>query len=166
MKLIVLATLLFSLPNIGYAKDNYYVGTGVAAVLLNSEGFTAPGADFVLLSGYQFSANLAAEIQYIGTSELKDSSTIQPRFLSGSLIGFFPISEQISIYSRFGIARWEADIQLGEFRRVSKSGIDITLGAGFEFQINKHYSIRQDIQYFSLDEGDAGRLGFSLIYQF
>lgn len=166
MKILVFVVMTYSLTAICYAKDNYYFGVGTAAIVLDSTSFTAPGMDLTAFAGYQFSNHFIVEIQYTTVSKLEDGSTIQPTFFSGSMLRHFSLNEQLALYYRVGAVYWETDIRLGQNRTISKSGSDITLGAGFELQLNEKINIRQDLQYFSVDDGKAAHLGFSIVYQF
>lgn len=149
------------------AKEQFYIGTGLGAIVVDDPAFVAGGAVFSVYGGYRLSEHLSLEIAYFDSSELEDKpATFTPQILSASVMGNIPLSERLSAYGLAGFTRWEGDINIATTNSSRLSDSDITLGFGFDYKISGNLSLRQSYQYFQLNDADAHSLIFNINYHF
>lgn len=78
-------------------------------------------------------------------------------------VGSFPISDQISIFGKLGLFRWDLDLSVTDgisTLSVGESGTDITYGVGARYNLTERVGVRVEWEQFS-DVGDAGTTGES-----
>ncbi len=169
-KIIAIAALSAALTTSAFAADNTVyatVGLGSANFQNNSLGFPNPGKFDVGL-GYSFSPTLAAELSYhtFGDSTLVNaitgvSVTIKSSSLTIGVVGSYPISEQVSLLGKIGLAsnKAEASSNTGFSSSVSKTSMYYALGG--EYNINQKYAVRAQYEDFGDFEDAANPFGIT-----
>lgn len=178
------------------SSSGWYAGgsVGSSSIKLQTENVVANGRQdtrdtgYKLIGGYQFSKNWAAEFQYfdLGTyrySEVAPSTgvaTVKTHGMSISGVGLWPVSEQVSLLGKLGVAQQKFSAQAtsgGAGRHSGKvSRTTALLGVGAEYHINKTLRVRAEYEYFGvptvLTSGNqklklrTDLLSVGLLYQF
>jgi len=126
---------------------------------------------YKLFGGYNFSKNLAVEFGYADLGEISASGTdtglgtaslnIETTAIFVTVNGIFPVSQNVNLFAKAGMARWDMDLSatssvLGS-ASLSDDGFDILFGVGASFDVSKTVSIRAEWERFAV--GDAETTG-------
>jgi len=168
MKFYLLLVAISLLSHTAYASEQqFYLGGGVGAIVIDGEALFGGEIGVSFYGGYEINSIYKLELAYHLFSKVEDEpATISPSMLSFSGLAFHPLSDQLSIFGRLGIAQWDADINFSGIDLRTKSGTDITLGFGFEFRSSENIRWRQEYQYFQFGNDTAHTLFVSVNYQF
>ncbi|MCK4952021.1 MAG: outer membrane beta-barrel protein [Gammaproteobacteria bacterium] len=132
--------------------------------------------------GYKYSINLGLEVGYTSFGEFGYSGTktgpagtyTGTREITGfygAIVGYFPLSETLSLMGKFGMASWDEDgsisnasMQNSAFVRGDSSS-DLLIGAGIEYKITDSISFRGDLMQLKAPE-NIHMWSAGLIYNF
>ncbi len=119
-----------------------------------------------LFGGYQINEYAAVEVSYLDFGKMKanakgtlvststtatGSAEFKAKSFDVALVGTLPIGEDLGIIGRFGLFRWDVKAPASATATVggtttsvnpSKTGFDITLGAGVKYDFTKKVSMR------------------------
>jgi OOP family OmpA-OmpF porin len=165
--IVGLAATAFALPAAAQMKmpslSSAYVGggfgqsqakdgcTGVGGV-----GVTCDDKDtaWKIFGGYQFNRNFSGEFGYTDLGEVKasgpgGSAQIKANAWELSAIGAWPLAQQFSIYGRLGGARAETKLSSSSGQSGKKSAINLTFGAGAQYDFTRNLGLRAEWQRYS-----------------
>ncbi|MES2415604.1 MAG: outer membrane beta-barrel protein [Pseudomonadota bacterium] len=185
------------------ANDNWYFGAAVgqSGIKLQSQNIVATGQQttsdtgYKILGGYRFNQNWAAEFQYFdlgkytytftgapaGMGAIRNSAaTVKTSGYSLSAVGNYPVSQEISLIVKLGVAQQSFSLQATDLNGNSGSSRASTtsalIGVGAEYSISKNVRIRAEYEYFGvptvLNRGNQSAqlrtdlLSVGLIYSF
>ncbi len=134
----------------------------------SSEKSTSFGVRF----GYQFNNYIAVELGHHQYGEWDDkeqgesgdstSAKIESSSISAGIKGIYPLTEDLSLFARAGIAKWDFKATvtdssaLDAIEPLKKDDNDIYYGIGAEYSVNE--SISLGVEYSVLDMGWGGSL--------
>jgi len=168
-----LAAAAFALPAAAQmSAGNLYLGASIGQSNAKDfcDGSGGAGIDcddkdtaWRLFGGYQFNPNIAVELGYSDLGKAKASGggvEVSDEATAWDLtaVGSWPLTNQFSIYGRFGFYHSEVTSKilvsgLGSASE-DKSTTDITFGIGARFDINRNLGIRGEWQRYN-DMKDA-----------
>jgi OOP family OmpA-OmpF porin len=176
------AILVATLATSAYAADDGFtaglmIGQSKFDVGAVPAGVTVDDKDtaFRLHGGYQFNANLGAEIGYsdLGEAALSApgaSGAIGAKGWDLSLVGTLPLSDAFSLYARVGAFRWKAEgnvnISGGGTGNASDTGTDTVFGIGARYHFTKNVSAGLEYDRYKVDDGDVDVWGVTLGLKF
>ena len=120
--------------------------------------------------GYRYSINMGLELGYTSFGEFGYSGTEtgvgvgiftgarEVTGFYGAVVGYFPLSETLSLVGKLGMASWEEDgsISAAAMRNSAfvrgDSGTDLILGAGAEYKFTDNISLRGDLMQLKAPE--------------
>ncbi|MDQ7004480.1 MAG: outer membrane beta-barrel protein [Ghiorsea sp.] len=180
-KIIAIAALSAALTTSAFAADNTtYVTAGLSsATYTNTGGFPNPGK-VDLGVGYSFTPTLAAELSYhqFGDSTLvvvgvggSASATASVSSVTAAVVGSYPISDQVSLIGKVGVASNKTDLTTNVGTSDSSSKTSLYFAVGGEYNISDKYSIRAQYEDFgdiesATDPASATALGISAVIKF
>jgi len=157
MKKISLALLLATGLAAGVAQaqpvqSGFYAGAGVG---YSDTSMSAPahasinggGASLNFYSGYRINQYAAVEFGYshLGDARVhagRIEAPLQGDLFSLSALGYYPLPHNVSVFGRAGVAeRHLSFMGEGDTHTVA------VLGLGAEYQLNKTYAVRTELQY-------------------
>ena len=136
---------------------DFYVAGDIGLSRLKGIGGSDQG--FSLGGGYQFNKTWAAEMNYrflgsetgdfIWTDGSKQSVSYRIRALQASGLGYWPLSDQLSVYGRLGLNAIQekysySDPKANNFLKSSNGGL--LLGLGLNYALSPQVSIRAEYQ--------------------
>ncbi|HSC93484.1 MAG TPA: outer membrane beta-barrel protein [Burkholderiales bacterium] len=119
------------------------------------------GTYWKVFGGYRFNSYFGYELAYANFGELKISTagsttTYEATGMEISLFARLPISRDFSVYAKYGLYRWDVDLNVsgtGAFT-ASADGNDTTYGFGADYNFTKNIAARLEYQKY-FDAGDA-----------
>lgn len=118
----------------------FYAGLDIGKADFGDEDDTA----FKLLGGYQFHRNFAAEVGY---SQLLDKGPVEVTALELVGVGLFPLTPQLSLLGKLGLANVEVDTPVG-----SDDKTELTYGIGLQYDVSRNLGARVQWQRYDTDE--------------
>ena len=152
------------------AASGWYLGGSVGSsnIKLKTENVVANGQQdtrdtgYKLLGGYKFNNNWAAEFQYfdLGTYRYSEAApgsgraTVDTKGFSVSGVGIWPVSAQVGILGKLGLAQQRFSGQAvsgtGRVTPLKANKMTTLLGVGAEYYINKTLRVRAEYEYFGV----------------
>jgi len=137
-----------------------YVGASIGMAKARQVCANATNCDedetaYKAFGGYQFHKNLAAEagFQYFGMFG-RDSQGISTTALDATLVGSWPVMNQLSVYGKAGL--YFASMKS---KPLSEDNTGIVYGAGVEYALSRELGLRGEWQRYNNVGG--GSLGFN-----
>jgi OOP family OmpA-OmpF porin len=138
------------------------------------------GFAWKVLAGYQFTRTLAVELGFVRLGKLEANGTILgiPVTASGRARGFelvglgiWPLTQEASVFAKFGLFRWRDKIEgtaAGFFPISGKEdGTDVTWGLGAGYKLGKALTARAEWQrYDDVNDTRYDYFGVGLTYHF
>ena len=159
---IVNAFLIAALPFSGYAvaqSDIKVTRSGIGSAgnlylgfMAGNTSYDEAGGDDVSLSvlgGYAINDILGVELSWndYGSSEVDGTSDeAEASAILFGVIGYVPISNEVSAFAQVGIGRW--DFSLGD---IDENDTDVYAGFGLDYTLNHQMTARFSYQYLPLD---------------
>jgi hypothetical protein len=169
IKVFILAAL--ATPNLVSALErDFYLGASLGEkVTLDIEEENWPGTEtddrsFKLLAGVDIGDYLAVELAYLdlGTHSCCSSVVADWGYVidvdgyTVSLLGKLPI-ERFELFARVGYGFWDQSgfvVTIGGQQPFSEHPKDFVAGAGADFNLNDHFAVRAEWEYFKLESGE------------
>ncbi|MGQ5524692.1 outer membrane beta-barrel protein [Chitinimonas sp. PSY-7] len=156
--------------------ESAYIGAEVGRTNLKesdtsgvTDNFKGHATNFGVFGGYQFHPNAAIEVGYRDLGKIKDTAaltsngvtvtangTAKPQALHASLLGIFPVSNEFSMYVRFGAARMKVKEDFNyTILGVNASSSETTkktkgmFGLGARYAVSKEFGLRAEYTQFS-----------------
>ena len=176
MKKILFGMLLtsFTLPALADSPFSIEAIVGNAYQELDFGGGETPEGDDIsvgLRAAYSFNENVAVEFAYFDYGIAEDNyvdsfgDDIHDELKSSSmnlgLKGSIPLASNMSVFGRFGFARWDWEITEtdssfpGEEFNGDDSGTDLYYGVGMDFKLSEQVKLGAEFTYLEMDI-DAG----------
>lgn len=156
MKKFMLTLLL--LPATVLAAPTYYLGGGLGMLVgnvayENGDEFNAGAYGGKIYGGMKFNDYIGIEGQYnrFFRTEVETNGSVHSVFSGWGFdaVGYLPVTEIFTIAGHAGFLSWQRTTDLpGE---PTRKGITPHLGAGFQFNVFKHFSIRSDLDFYFID---------------
>ena len=118
----------------------WYVGGEIGNADFGSQDDTS----IKFLGGYQFHRHFAAEVGY-GWLFDKNGAEVTALELVG--LGIYPITNQLSIYGKLGLANIDVETRFG-----SQDSTELTFGAGLQYDITPKFGVRGQFQRYDTDQ--------------
>jgi OOP family OmpA-OmpF porin len=166
-----------------------YVGAGIGQSQakdgcngVGGAGVTCDDKDtfFKLFGGYQVNRNFALELGYNNLGKIKasgpgDTAEIASTVWELSVLGAFPVMDQLSIFGRLGGYRGETELSGGATG--DKTTTDLTFGFGLQYDFNRNLGLRGEWQRYQKikarndatgaeADSDVSVLGVSVLWRF
>lgn len=95
------------------------------------------------LLGYQYSKNLAAEVQYTGIGQVTDvnGQTAKGDALSVAAVGIMPMNDSFSVFGKLGFASTKTTTS-ATFASVGTTRSALTYGLGAQYNVNQNLGVR------------------------
>ncbi|MBN8281074.1 MAG: porin family protein [Gammaproteobacteria bacterium] len=167
------------LPGVAAAETELYggVGIGYSTYKVDSTGFD--GSDFGVrqLVGFNWGDYLGVEVGYIDFGTAKDNvgsvffpvnQTIESWGYDVSLFGRYPLDEELDLFAKAGILRWDARTNFANSPFSEKDdGDDLLVGVGLDFRGTGRVHVRMAGELIDADFADSWwMLSASLLYSF
>lgn len=135
-----------------------YLGAGFAELSVDDEDFGYEESDkgFKIFGGYEFNEYFAAELGYVGGATVIDATLFPVEFvdlraLSATFIARAPLTSNISMFGKVGMARYEADFNwTDDFGYVLDSDRvrdnELTYGFGLALSFGRKFEIRGEYE--------------------
>lgn len=174
----LLAAVLM-LPGAAEAETEFYggLGLGYSSYKLDSTGFD--GSDFGIRQfvGFNWGDYLGVETGYIDFGTAKDNvgsvffpvnQTIESWGYDLSLFGRYPLDEELDVFAKVGILRWDARTNFDNSPFSEKEdGDDLLVGVGVDFRGTGRVHVRMQGEIIEADFADSWwMLSASLVYGF
>lgn len=149
----------------GSSLSNFYGGASIGQSYIDSciSTETAQGSTdcdresednaWKVFGGYKVMPNLGFEGSYIDFGEISDKNNSSNREATGfnvSAIGFAPVAENLELFGKLGIARWEEQVYspATPHNKVIIEDSGLTIGAGANFNVTPNFGIRGEFEHF------------------
>ncbi len=140
-----------------------------------------------IFGGYQYSKYLALEATYVDLGEFDadrdalnqisnlsgftvDSVSIEISGFEFSVLGFLPVTDNVSIFGRVGIFSWEADMNVSLAGLGSGTedddGNDAVFGLGLNFNVSDGVNLKAEFDRYDAFDGDVDYFGASVAINF
>jgi len=116
------------------------------------------GVGAKLFGGYKIAPRFGLEVASIGSAGMSISDswnqvdlTISGLNMSG--VYFHPVSDTVNLTAKAGMFLWEAEASIGSYS-ATVDGSDLSFGFGADFKVSDAFTLRAELDMFSLD-GDS-----------
>jgi hypothetical protein len=149
-------------------------GLGVGYLNLNGNGFDGHAAGWNLFTGFEFNRYLAVEAGYLnGGTPNQDINGINDEIKNyswhGSVIGSYPVRDEVSFYARGGLLNWHATERFRSGSTVtntfSDSGTDPMVGLGIAINVDGGL-LRLEYDRSKIDEVTTTYISISGVWRF
>ena len=150
---LIAALVLLLISGVSFADENEAylgIGTGVAMASLSDSTtdttavLRGSGLDFLL--GYQFSKNVAIELEFIDRRVNNSDDTVNMIF-SGvgiSAVGFIPMNDIFSLYAKIGKSN------INSTKPTFESKIGTSVGIGGQFRMSPKTKVRLSLDSYEV----------------
>lgn len=129
-------------------------------------GHLRPHRHFGLELGYVNLGAPNAELEVPASAVRADYEDAIPKSGHGldlSLLGFWGITSRTELHARAGLWYWQSELQAdGESTAIG--GLDAVLGMGVGYEIDRHWSLRADVNRYQLEDQPAYFVGLGVVY--
>jgi OmpA-OmpF porin, OOP family len=156
----------------------WYVGAGIgqansdfdtdSIAFISGTPIDADGTStaFKIFAGYQVGKYFGIEFGYIDMGEITatapgpDTYTAALSGFDAFVVGIWPISNEFSLFGKFGFIAWNSDLSvslagLGSAKD-SFSDTDLAYGFGAQYNFSKNFGLRAEYEAFDIDPVAAG----------
>lgn len=115
-----------------------------------------------IATGYEITPNFAAEIAYqsLGSADasrnLMEDGELEMEGFGFSLVGAFPVADQVDIFGKVGVLAWDAEFtgttEDGNRFKEEEDDSDLTLGFGAKYKIDETFAVKAEYQRIDGDE--------------
>ena len=135
-----------------------YLGAGFADLSVDDEDFGYEESDkgFKIFGGYEFNEYFAAELSYLGGATIIDATLfpveqVDLRALSATFIARAPLTSNISMFGKVGMARYETDFRwTDDFGYVLDADRfrdnELTYGFGLALSFGRKFELRGEYE--------------------
>ncbi|MEO7387332.1 MAG: outer membrane beta-barrel protein [Gammaproteobacteria bacterium] len=178
--LLVLVSLLLSTPARSAEMELYGgIGLGYSTFSvddINFEGTSLANRQFI---GFNYGDYVGVELTYIDFGTVNDRVSLvpgEPSINDGietqgydfSVVGRYPLNDELSAFGKLGVIRWDSEVTLETFPLPTKfDGDDLTWGIGLDFIGSGPVRVRVEGDFVNIDLADSWWvLNASIIYAF
>jgi len=144
------ASLLSLLSFQALADDRgLYFGAGVTSIETDNSHLSDEDNSYKVFAGYRLNSYLAFEGAYVDLGQFEDKNLdFEGKSAQAAAHLGFPIGDRIRLFGSVGAHAWDADGNAAD----DDTGVDLTYGAGVEFDVFRNIGIRAE--YEVLEVGD------------
>lgn len=140
---------------LGIGQSEFKEGCGIAAL-----GCDDKDTAYSVFGGYQFNANLGAELGYTDLGEATaGGASVGAKGFELTGVGTLPINQQFAVYGKLGFYRWDVDAS-APGASFSETGTDPTFGVGVKYDLTRNFALRAQWQRYQ-DLGNSATTGTS-----
>ena len=162
----------FSTSNNGLTSNPVYFGGSLGSSSADSFCDGLSNCDdsdmgWKIFAGYDFSERVAFEVGYNSLGKMKSANkSTEVSGFEVTAIGKVPLNDQIGLFGKAGLFRWEAQNNDGD-----RSAFDVMFGAGVDYKLNANTSLRgewerfNDIETKSSDTSDVDLISLGFTYR-
>jgi opacity protein-like surface antigen len=150
----------------GNKADNY-IGGSIGKASANDfcatlQNCSSEDQSWKLFAGVRMNDNIVLEGGYVdfGKQQGQDSNgavTQKATAITAAGLATFPMNEQIELFGKAGMARWDAEYNDSTGNTASK-GTDVLVGAGANYDLGDNMGVRAEWERFK-DIGDSAHKG-------
>ena len=158
--LLVLPFLIF-LPQQARAGSEIYGGIGVGYSTFKIDSLSFEGSSYATREflGFHYGDYLGLEAGYINFGKVKDRVVVQagqPSLVDSvqtsgydlSLVGRYPLDEELVAFGKLGMIRWDSQTTLSTFDLEEKSsGNDLIWGLGLDYRGSGRIHVRIEAEF-------------------
>jgi OmpA-OmpF porin, OOP family len=166
--LLALACLALAPPALR-AEDEFYGGIGIGYSTFEIDAIDFEGSDFAIRQfvGLTWGDYIGVEAGYIDFGTVNDKVAVQEgqqSFNDGietwgynlSLVGRYPINEELNAIAKLGMLRWDSEATLETFPLPTKvDGDDIIWGVGLDFRGAGRVHMRIEGEFVNIEFADS-----------
>ncbi len=121
-------------------------------------GCDGSGVGAKVFGGYKITPRFAIEAASIASAGMSisdswDTADITVSGLNLSGVYFHPVSDTVNLTAKVGMLSWKAEATIGSYS-ASTDGSDLSWGIGADFKMSDTFTLRAELDRFSLD-GDS-----------
>jgi OOP family OmpA-OmpF porin len=107
--------------------------------------------------GYQYSKNLAAEVQYGGVGKSTDvaGNATKTDALSLTVVGLLPLTDKLELIGKLGLANAKTTVSGSTATNTSVSRSGLTYGVGAQYNVNRDVALRLELNSYAVATGNA-----------
>lgn len=96
------------------------------------------------LLGYQYSKNLAAEVQFTGIGKVTDvaGATVKGDTFSVTAVGILPMNDSFGLFGKLGFASTKTTASATFANNVGATRSALTYGLGAQYNVNQNFGVR------------------------
>jgi OOP family OmpA-OmpF porin len=165
---VLLAVASLSLlPAASRAETELYGGIGIGYSTFEIDAIDFEGSEYASRQfvGFTWGDFVGAEFGYINFGTVNDSIVIDNEIVNDrietwgynlSLVGRYPVSEELEAFAKAGMLRWDSEATLDTFPLPTKlDGDDIIWGVGLDFRGSGRIHVRIEGEFLDIDFADS-----------
>jgi len=162
------------LPTRALAQGGFYVGFGAGQA--DNRQFDDRDHAYKIFGGYRFTPNFSVELSYIdlGRYPLPGSPTAREYDhygVAGQLVGQLPLGDSgLSLFGKAGLFSWYGYSNRYDYYYYDSArdtGTDLAVGAGLQFDFQRHWAVRGEWErFYDVAGGDIDLVSASIYYRF
>lgn len=162
--LLALPLLALAPPRL-LAESEVYGGVGIGYSTFSQDAPKLEGAAVATREflGLRYGDYVALELGFIDFGTVNNRVRVafgQPSQNLGvetwgydvSLLGRYPLSQELAVFGKVGTLRWDSDQRLGGLRPVTRlSGDDLIWGLGVDFRSTGRFHVRMEAEFVNIE---------------
>lgn len=124
-----------------------YLGASIGATELQESCDTAHCVEgdqaWKLYAGYQMNHELSLEGGYVNLGQFQRDATqtTEVKGLEASLVAYMPVHEQVNLFAKAGVFKWESDIA-HDHDKYHRDDLDPMFGVGVDYRVSDNVKLR------------------------
>ncbi len=167
---LLMAVTVLSFP--AEAQTAAYVGFGGGQA--DNEQYADKDGSYKVFGGWRFASNAAVEASYIDLGRYGSAGQDYDHYgVVAQFVGHLPLGPSgASAFAKAGLFYWYGySYQYGSYgyyyQSIKDTGTDLTLGAGLQFDIHRHWAVRAEWErFYDVAGGDITLVSASFLYRF
>ena len=131
-----------------------YLGAGVSNIETDKSHLSDDDTSYKVFAGYRLNGYLAFEGAFVDLGQFEDKNLdFDGKSVQASAHVGFPLGDRIRLYGSVGAHAWDADGNASD----DDTGVDLTYGAGVEFDVFRNIGIRAEYEVLEVGEIDLNQ---------
>ncbi|TPG79564.1 outer membrane beta-barrel protein [Pseudomonas arsenicoxydans] len=148
-------SLLSLLSFQAFADDKgLYLGAGVSSIEADKSQLSGDDTSYKVFAGYRLNSYLAFEGAFVDLGQFEDKNLdFDGKSVQAATHIGFPIGDRLRVFGSVGAHAWDADGNASD----DDTGVDLTYGAGVEFDVFRNIGIRAEYEVLQVGEIDLNQ---------
>lgn len=131
-----------------------YLGAGVSSIETDKSQLSDDDTSYKVFAGYRLNSYLAFEGAFVDLGQFEDKNLdFDGKSVQAAAHIGFPIGDRLRVFGSVGAHAWDADGNAND----DDTGVDLTYGAGVEFDVFRNIGIRAEYEVLEVGEIDLNQ---------
>ena len=153
-----------------FACADLYVGASVGVTEIDLHGYDET-TSYSITGGLDISQYFAVELSYIDLGDFDDDIapvwTVSADGYNAAVVGRLPVTDQISLFAKFGAFAWEADLKEEGFGHLDDDeGVDYSAALGMNVALSPNLELNAQYMRIDMDITEVDNVSAGITFRF